>query len=697
MKKNFVRASFSVFILFVFATSAYSQWVPTNWQQNNDYFNLFTGEGVTFARIWDSNHGGRVFFTDDNGANWAAISSAESDIDILSILMLDHTILAGTWEGFYRCTLDDISWEPFDPEGIPQDAPICSIAMINGTIFAGGKGGIYKSSINDINDWSEISTGIPADVRIISIVTNGKAIFAGSDNKGIYISTNAGLNWTICNSGLTDTNIYQLETVGTKVFAVTVEDGVFVSDVNDVVLASGVGSIKWAAVDSGLQNINCLFYNNLLFAGTDSNGVYRSADGGQTWIETNSGMPENARIWSISLNNDNVMAGTSEGILWLSMEDMNSYTITASATEGGTISPEGDITVYESFSKTFTFASVLGYKISDVLVDGSSIGVVDSYTFTNVTANHTISVEFQAVTIYTITSSAEEGGSISPSGTVQVSESWSQKYTMLPSPGYVVDSVIVDGNDVGDMTSYTFTNVTSNHTISVTFKDAPYIIIASASEGGAISPSGKVEVWAGLSQKFTITPSAGYEISDVIIDGVSYGSITSYTFSSLSTNHTISAVFSSKVVYQINCGGGQSSTYAADQYYNAGSTYSATDVSINTSGVTNPAPQDVYLTERYGNLTYTFTDLVTEAPYKVRLHFAEIYSGNNSTGVRVFNVYINGTKVLSNYDIYAETHSLGKVIIKDYIFAANASGQIAIQLETISDNAKISAIEIIKQ
>ncbi|MBN2588397.1 MAG: hypothetical protein JXA96_00925 [Sedimentisphaerales bacterium] len=697
MKNCFVRASFSVFILLIVTTSAFPQWIQTNWLENNDYFNLIAGEDVVFARIWDSNDGGRVFFSDDDGANWAQISSAGSDIDILSIAMLDNTILAGTWEGFYTSTLNDMSWEPLEPTGISEGMPVCSIAMIGDTLFAGGMGEIYKSSKDDINNWTEVSDGIPADTRILFIVSNGKAIFAGSEDKGIFISTDSGINWTQINSGLADTNISQLEVVGTKVFAVTLDAGVFVSDVNDAKLASGIANISWAADTSSPENINCLFYNNLLFAGTDSNGVYRSADRGQTWIETNSGMPDDTRIWSMTLSNDSIMAGTGDGIMLLSMEDMNSYTITASASEGGTISPEGDVTVYENFAQTFTFTPALGYKINDVLVDGSSVGIVDSYEFINITADHTISVEFQAVPIYTITSSAQEGGTISPLGTVQVSESWSQEYKMTPLPGYVVDSVVIDGNDVGDILSYTFTNVTANHTISVSFKDAPYIITASAGIGGTISPSGSVEVWKGLSQKFTIVPSDGYEITDVVVDGVSYGSLTSYTFSSISTNHTISASFSSKFVYQINCGGGQSSTFAPDLYYNAGSTYSVTDIPINTNEVTNPAPQDVYQTERYGNFTYTFPGLIPEMPYKVRLHFAEIYSGSYGIGVRVFNVYINGTKILSNYDIYAETYSLGKVLIKDFIFSANASGEIAIQFETIADNAKISAIEIIKQ
>ncbi len=694
MKKNFVCALFTVLILLTVTSSVYPQWIQTNWSEGNSFFNLYAGEEAVFARIWDSNNGGRVFFTDDNGANWALLSSADGDIDILSMIMLDNTVLAGTWEGFYRCTLSEISWEPFEPTGIPQNTPVCSIANIGDTFFAGSMGKIYKSSINDVNNWSEAGNGFPANTRILSIVSNGNAILAGTDNKGIYISTNAGLNWTAFNSGLPSQNISQLVAVGTKVLALTVANGVFVSDINDTNLAAGLASMNWSASNSDLENISCLFINkDLLFAGTDCNGVYRSADCGQTWIAVNSEMPDDARIWSLTLSNEHFFAATDDGILLLSAADINNYTITANATEGGTISPAGDVSVYENCSQTFTFAPLVGYKINDVLVDGSSVGNVSSYTFSDVTSDHTISVEFLAVPIYTIISSAGTGGSISPLGAVQVSESWSQEFTISVLPGYEVADVIVDGNSVGDVSKYTFTDVTSNHTISVTFKDAPYIITASASEGGTISPSGNVEVLNGGSQKFTITPSAGYEIKDVLIDGVSFGNVTSYTFSSVKTNHTISAVFSSKVVYQINCGGGQSGSYAPDQYYEGGTTTSAS-VTINTSGVTNPAPQDVYLTERYGNMIYTFPNMVSETSYKIRLHFSEIYF--TSTGSRVFNVYINGTKVISNYDIYAETHAQGKVVVKDYVFTANASGNIVIQFETIEDNAKISAIEIIK-
>ena len=70
------------------------------------------------------------------------------------------------------------------------------------------------------------------------------------------------------------------------------------------------------------------------------------------------------------------------------------YTITATAGEGGSITPAGEVSVKEGASQTFAIAASEGYAIADVLVDGQSVGAVDSYTFENVTANHTIAALF---------------------------------------------------------------------------------------------------------------------------------------------------------------------------------------------------------------------------------------------------------------------------------------------------------------
>lgn len=76
---------------------------------------------------------------------------------------------------------------------------------------------------------------------------------------------------------------------------------------------------------------------------------------------------------------------------------INIYTITAATGSSGAVSPQGNITVNHGDSKKFNFTANEGYHIKDVTVDGSSIGTATSYTFDNVTANHTISVTLLAL------------------------------------------------------------------------------------------------------------------------------------------------------------------------------------------------------------------------------------------------------------------------------------------------------------
>ena len=75
-------------------------------------------------------------------------------------------------------------------------------------------------------------------------------------------------------------------------------------------------------------------------------------------------------------------------------EAAQKYTIAATAGEGGSITPNGDVSVKEGASQTFAVAADNGYEIADVLVDGNSVGAVETYTFDEVKANHTISASF---------------------------------------------------------------------------------------------------------------------------------------------------------------------------------------------------------------------------------------------------------------------------------------------------------------
>ena len=161
---------------------------------------------------------------------------------------------------------------------------------------------------------------------------------------------------------------------------------------------------------------------------------------------------------------------------------------------------------------------------------------------------------------WTIEASAGSGGGIDPEGDVFVPDGGDQRFDFDPDRGYEIDRVRVDGDSERVRSSYTFEEVTENHTIRVTFTETDeggdddddddddggitYLTItATAGEGGSISPDGRVQVAYDRNKSFIIQADEGYELADVLVDGRSVGAVGRYTFEKVHKNHTITAVF----------------------------------------------------------------------------------------------------------------------------------------------------------
>jgi hypothetical protein len=152
---------------------------------------------------------------------------------------------------------------------------------------------------------------------------------------------------------------------------------------------------------------------------------------------------------------------------------------------------------------------------------------------------------------FTITSTAGAHGTINPAGAVKVARGSNKTFTITANSGFHIDSVTVDGSKVDSTLTYTFTNVTANHTINATFSASQYTITASAGANGTIAPSGAIVVTAGTNQSFAITGNTGYRVADVLVDGGSVGNVTNYTFTNVQSDHTISATFDVSPAYAI--------------------------------------------------------------------------------------------------------------------------------------------------
>ena len=147
----------------------------------------------------------------------------------------------------------------------------------------------------------------------------------------------------------------------------------------------------------------------------------------------------------------------------------------------------------------------------------------------------------------------------------------------------------------------------------------------------------------------------------------------------------------------ISCGGSGEGIFKADMSYNGGAAVVSGDT-VDTSALM-AGPATIYQSERWGDMSYRFSmaRLPAGYSYTVRLHFAE--TKFNSSGQRVFNVDINGQKVLTDFDIVEAAGGKDKAVIKEFAgVLPDSSNNIFIQFRRgRADEAKICAIEIIRR
>jgi len=146
----------------------------------------------------------------------------------------------------------------------------------------------------------------------------------------------------------------------------------------------------------------------------------------------------------------------------------------------------------------------------------------------------------------------------------------------------------------------------------------------------------------------------------------------------------------------IDAGGAASGSWVADEDFSGGTALTFTNAVTTTLLSGTIPPQTVLQSQRYGSgasFTYTAPGFTSGSSHTVTLYFVENYVTGN--GQREFNVTINGTQVLTNYDVYAAAGGQFKAVQKAFTTNANSSGQIVIQFSPGAiQNPMVSGIAI---
>ena len=157
-----------------------------------------------------------------------------------------------------------------------------------------------------------------------------------------------------------------------------------------------------------------------------------------------------------------------------------------------------------------------------------------------------------------------------------------------------------------------------------------YSISASAGAGGSISPSGTTTLVKGDSKTFSITPSSGYKISSVKVDGASVGAVSSYTFSNITSGHTISAEFASNA--SVSVGGAALGDGGSGTLKSGNATKSGYGVTANVSVAAS------YVSDVTVTASYNFTSAKTVSLEIVGGAWQFPVNGTSVTGAR--KIYI---------------------------------------------------------
>ena len=175
-------------------------------------------------------------------------------------------------------------------------------------------------------------------------------------------------------------------------------------------------------------------------------------------------------------------------------------------------------TVDSGTTLKFKFTPDLGYHISDVSVNGTSVGTVSSLTI-KVTGDTSVAVTF-SINQCVISASSDNNGQINPSGSVNVNYGASQTFNFAPNAGYQIADVLVNGSSVlnsvaGDQ--YTVPDVTGDTTIAASFAlvavgNNQFTITVNPGANGQITPGTGI-VNSGDTPTYAITPNTGFSIA----------------------------------------------------------------------------------------------------------------------------------------------------------------------------------------
>ena len=410
-------------------------------------------------------------------------------------------------------------------------------------------------------------------------------------------------------------------------------------------IASGLTSASYA--DTGLATATTYYYVVEAADGDGSSAASAQGSGTTTGTGTCGAVPAAPTGLAATAMSSSAISLTWGAVTPPANCTISSYTVYGGTTQNPTTVIAGGVTGTSYTNTGLAASTTYYYVVKAVDADGTSAASTQAQATTGAAS-------------CTAIPSAPTGLTATPSSSSVIGLSWS---AVTPPPNCSISSYSVYGS-----TTSGFTPGSGN-------------LLSSSVTGTTYSNT-------GLSSSTTYY----YKVEATDADGTSAASAQATATTLPISGSGVSINAGGAAVSNV---GGGDNAFVADEDFTGGGTYSVTNtITIPASISATAAPAAVYQSARQGTATYTIPGLTAGSSYTVRLHFAELYF--SAAGSREFNVAINGTTVLTNFDIYGTAQANYTAVVEQFAATANSSGDIVIAFTNgAKDQPMINGVEVL--
>jgi photosystem II stability/assembly factor-like uncharacterized protein len=330
------------------STNGGTNWNPANLAGMVKTFAIDAQNPATLYAATGEFNGGGVFKTTDGGASWNAANSGIREIPVRDVAIDPQhagTLYAANGGKVLKTADGGTHW-------IAGDINVRKLAIDPrnpGTVFALGSGELFGQPAKSTDggaSWSRLNLRLATNDLVTDLAIDPQdsgVVYAGTAAEGVLKSTDGGASWSPANSGLPEAGVSVLAISGpgpepTTVYASTVTDCDDCGDLGDGMFKSTDGGSSWIAINSGLPGGSVAHGRSALSIAVDPKnpatlyiglswsetrdtyrlGLFKSIDGGTSWKQLSTGLPEESYFGPLVIDprdRGTVYLGSGAGVL----------------------------------------------------------------------------------------------------------------------------------------------------------------------------------------------------------------------------------------------------------------------------------------------------------------------------------------------------------------------------------------------